>query len=174
MADQLLGDYWSILTGTLCFYLPGLLLIASTTIPGFLGEEFNRSALAFGFLVLWPVGTGIVKSIVNVFGAKQFHPLLQSSLIEAYYVKFYMCINIGALIGGVVVPLLAQKNVTMAYFLPVVLLFMCVSLFASGSSRYVRSAPQSSLWKLLCEKKKKVPLSAAPITTQTRFLCFQL
>jgi hypothetical protein len=23
--------------------------------------------------------------------------LLQSSLIEAYYVKFYMCINIGAL-----------------------------------------------------------------------------
>jgi len=36
-----------------------------------------------------------------VFGAKQFHPLLQSSLIEAYYVNFYMCINIGALFGGV-------------------------------------------------------------------------
>jgi POT family proton-dependent oligopeptide transporter len=96
MADSALGDYRSILVGSVCFYLPGLFLIAFTTIPGFLGQEFNRQALSFGLLFLWPVGTGIVKSCVNVFGARQFHPILQSSLIESYFVSFYMCINYGA------------------------------------------------------------------------------
>ena len=107
LADSILGDYYAMLVGAIVFYIPGLLLIAFTTIPGLLGEEFNRKALSFGLLFLWPMGTGIVKSIVNVFGAKQHHPLLQSSLIESYYVKFYMCINIGALIGGFAVPILA-------------------------------------------------------------------
>jgi dipeptide/tripeptide permease len=100
------------------------------------------------------VGTGIVKSVVNVFGAKQFHPLLQSSLIEAYYVKFYMCINVGALIGGIAVPLLAQENVTLAYFLPVVMLSMGVCLFLLGTRRYVRSKPKGGLFK----KKKRVAI----------------
>jgi proton-dependent oligopeptide transporter, POT family len=160
LADRFLGDYWSILAGILFFYLPGLTLIALTTVPGLLGDEFNNFVLGFGLLFLWPTGTGIVKSIVNVFGAKQFHPLLQSSLIEAYYVKFYMCINVGALIGGVLVPLLAQENVTLAYFLPVVLYFMSVLLFSAGSSRYVRTTPEvMNLWKSLWEtKKKKAPV----------------
>lgn len=95
LADSLLGDYWSIFVGSLVFYLPGLLLIALTTIPGALGPTFNTKALEFGLLLLWPVGTGIVKSIVNVFGARQFHPILQSSRTESYYVSFYMAINIG-------------------------------------------------------------------------------
>ena len=90
VVDQLLGDYYSILAGCLLFYIPGLIVIAFTTIPGLLGDTFNRRALAIGLLVLWPTGTGMVKSLVNVFGARQFHPLLQSSLIEAYYVNFYM------------------------------------------------------------------------------------
>ena len=95
LADTVMGDYHGLLTGSFLFYLPGLVLIALTTIPGLLGSEFNSQALVGGFIFLWPFGTGIVKAIVNVFGAKQFHPLLQSSLIESYYVSFYMAINIG-------------------------------------------------------------------------------
>ena len=146
LADSVLGDYWSILVGAMVFYLPGVFLIATTTIPQFLGHEFNKTALSFGLLFLWPVGTGIVKSVINVFGAKQHHPLLQSSLIEAYYVKFYMCINIGALVGGILVPVLAQRNVTVAYFLPVVMLSLGALVFISGSSRYVRAKPKGSLF----------------------------
>ena len=82
-----------------------------------------------------------------VFGAKQFHPLLQSSLIESYYVKFYMCINIGALIGGIVVPLVAQVNVTLAYTYPVVMLLVGIVLFISGTSRYVCHPPKGDLLK---------------------------
>jgi proton-dependent oligopeptide transporter, POT family len=68
LADSLLGDYWSILVGALVFYIPGLFLIAFTTIPGLLGKDFNIAALGVGLLFLWPTGTGIVKSIVNIFG----------------------------------------------------------------------------------------------------------
>jgi proton-dependent oligopeptide transporter, POT family len=151
LADSYLGEYWTTFVGTLGFYLPGLIIIALTTIPGLLGKTFNKSALSIGLLALWPIGTGIVKALVNVFGAKQFHPLLQSSLIEAYYVKFYMCINIGALLGGVIVPLLAQYNVTIAYFLPVCMLTIGIGLFALGSKRYVRQKPKGNIFG----KKKK-------------------
>lgn len=89
LADALMGDYFAILFGAVFLYLPGLVLILLSTVPYLLGDTFNKAAMSIGVLFLWPTGTGVVKSIVNVFGAKQFHPLLQSSLIESYYVNFY-------------------------------------------------------------------------------------
>jgi len=160
----LLGDYNSLLVGALCFYLPGLILIALTTIPGLLGSEFNTTALAGGLIFLWPVGTGIVKSIVNVFGAKQFHPLLQSSLIESYYVSFYMCINIGALVGGILIPFLAQIQITVAYFLPVGMLGMAVVCFLVGTKKYVRTKPKGNIFGS-SKKKKKRPASVSSVDT---------
>jgi POT family proton-dependent oligopeptide transporter len=71
LADKVLGDYWSILVGDIFFYIPGLVLITLSTVPGLLGDEFPKQLLSIGLLCLWPMGTGIVKSIVNVFGAKQ-------------------------------------------------------------------------------------------------------
>jgi dipeptide/tripeptide permease len=159
LADSVLGDYYSLLFGALAFYLPGLTLIALTTIPGFLGDEFNSKALAFGLIFLWPTGTGIVKSIVNVFGAKQFHPLLQSSLIESYYVSFYMSINIGALVGGVLIPFLAQVNVTVAYFVPVAMLGAAVLCFLSGTRKYNRMKPKGDCFSK--KKKKKVATTSS-------------
>lgn len=148
LADCFLGDYKAMLVGSICFYIPGLILIMGSSIPHLWGlETFSRKGLGIGLLFLWPVGTGIVKSIVNVFGAKQFHPLLQSSLIESYYVKFYMCINIGALIGGIVVPLVAQSDITLAYTFPVAMLLIGIILFLSGTSRYVRHPPKGDMFQ---------------------------
>ena len=142
LADNILGEYLTILLGSTMCYIPGLFLIALTTIPRCLGRVFNHGAIRWGLLVLWPIGTGTVKACVNVFGAKQFHPILQSSLIESYYVNFYMCINIGALTGGIVVPIVAQWSVTVAYFIPVCMLGLGVSLFLFGTPRYVRPRPK--------------------------------
>lgn len=143
LADNLLGEYVTILIGCCVCYIPGLILIAVTTIPNFMGSAyFNVKAIQWGLLVLWPIGTGTVKACVNVFGAKQFHPILQSSLIESYYVNFYMCINIGALTGGVVVPIVAQWDVTWAYFIPVVVLILGVMLFLLGGGKYVKPVPR--------------------------------
>ena len=71
VADGLLGDYFGIIVGISLFYLPGLLVIALVTFPGVLGSTFNMTALRVGMLGLMPIGTGFIKSLVNVFGAKQ-------------------------------------------------------------------------------------------------------
>jgi hypothetical protein len=79
--------------GLLVFYISGVLIIMMTMIPHLLGDEFNDSLLTLTVLFLWPMlGKGNVKSIVNVFRAKQYHPLLQSSLMQSYYVLFYTVI----------------------------------------------------------------------------------
>ena len=169
LADCFLGDYKAMLVGSICFYLPGLLLILGSSIPHLWGlETFSRKTLCIGLLFMWPVGTGIVKSIVNVFGAKQFHPLLQSSLIESYYVKFYMCINIGALIGGIIVPLVAQTDITLAYTFPVAMLLIGVVLFLSGTPRYVRHPPKGDMFKGMNIKWFNTPtIKKVPSVTST-------
>ena len=137
LADGILGDYWVILGGTLALYIPGCLLIALSTVPGLLGDTFNVTALLVGLLCFYPVGAGTIKSAVSTFGAKQFHPVLQKHQISSYYVSFYMAINLGALCGGILVSTLAQSNVTLAYFTPVVMLCLGLLIFAAGTPRYV-------------------------------------
>eukprot|EP00978_Attheya_sp_CCMP212_P025832 scaffold83948_cov63-Attheya_sp.AAC.8 len=146
LSDSFFGEYWSIVIGCFVFYLPGMVIIMITTIPGLLGDTFDTGLLKVGLLFLWPMGTGVVKSIVNVFGAKQHHPMLQSSLVESYYVSFYMCINVGALAGGIIVPIMAQHNVTIAYCIPIAMLGVAITIFMLGTPRYVRTKPKGDLF----------------------------
>jgi POT family proton-dependent oligopeptide transporter len=145
LADAYLGDYKTILLGTVVFYLPGLFLIASSTTPNWLlgKEEFNVKAYKVALLFFWPLGTGIVKSVVNVFGARQYHPVLQRSMIESFYVRFYMVINVGAVAGCIIIPVVARSSITVAYTIPFVLLLVAVSFFMLGSRRYVIVVPHS-------------------------------
>jgi len=78
-------------------------------------------------------------------GASQYHPLLQKKQIEDYYVKFYMMINIGALLGGIIIPILCQHNIFVAYLLPVIGLTLSTVIFLVGARRYVRIKPQGSV-----------------------------
>jgi len=117
LADSYLGDYKTILVGVIFFYLPGLFVIASSTTPTWwLGmKSFNVGAYKLALLLLWPVGTGTVKAVVSVFGARQYHPLLQRSLVESFYVQFYMVINVGAVVVCIAVPVVARGSITVAY-----------------------------------------------------------
>ena len=57
-----------------------------------------------------------------------------------------MAINIGSLAGIILVPIVAQQNITLAYCLPVSLLGMAICLFLSGTPRYVMSKPRGALF----------------------------
>lgn len=178
LADAILGDYWSIVVGAAVLYWPGILLVTATTVPHLLGPTFNHTVLSIAVLGLWPLGTGMVKSVVNVFGARQFHPLLQSSMIESYYVNFYTSINVGALLGIAGVPILAQQqSVTLAYLLPVALLAMGVVVFVAGTRHYVIRPPPlrgSGAGHSSLSNKKPLFLTsnkngrAVPVTTMLR------
>jgi proton-dependent oligopeptide transporter, POT family len=152
LADKVLGDYYTIVLGLLVFYLPGLLLLVLTTTGR---QQFSdddeyyqfprQRMLSIALLFLWPAGTGIIKSVVNVFGARQFHPILQSSLIESFYIYFYAAINVGALAGISILPVVASRiNITVAYVIPLVLLIVGIVLFLSATSRYVVHSPRPS------------------------------
>lgn len=144
VADGFLGDFYSILLGVSCFYLPGIIMISLTTFPYLLGETFPIKVLTAGMLALMPLGTGFIKSVVNVFGAKQYHPLLQAALVESYYVNFYVSINVGALIGGILVPLMCQVHMEAAYLIPVCSLGFGLMIFVGFSPRFVKRAPEKT------------------------------
>jgi len=150
VADGGVGDYWGIILGTAFLYIPGLVLQSLTTFPGVLGTTFNTTAARVAMLGLIPVGAGFIKALVNVFGAKQYHPVLQTSQIESYYIKFYMFLVGGALAGGLVLPVVAQVNIIVAYSIPPVLMTLALLIFLSGSRRYVKSKPNNTdLWNTL-------------------------
>ena len=153
LADRILGDYKTILLGFVIFYLPGVFVIASSTTPTWwLGKEtFNVTAYKVALLLLWPLGTGTVKAVVNIFGARQYHPILQRSMIESFYVRFYMIINVGACLGFIIMPIVARHNITIAYIIPLVLLFIALVFFIAGSTRYVNAIPGKYI---MVEKKE--------------------
>jgi proton-dependent oligopeptide transporter, POT family len=142
VADGYLGDYWTLLVGAGIFYLPGLVVLGLTTIPYLLGSTFNHAALTTAMLGMCPIGAGIVKTVTSVYGAKQFHPVLQTSMIESYYVYYFLALNVGALGGGIVVPLLAQWDDTAAFLFPAASLASGVAGFVAGTRRYVTMQPR--------------------------------
>ncbi len=85
-----------------------------------------------------------------VFGAKQYHPVLQSSLIQSYYVSFYTVINIGAVAGIGLIPILAQYNITIAYMVPMGLLTIGGTSLVIGTPRYVRTPPRLREGNVCC------------------------
>jgi proton-dependent oligopeptide transporter, POT family len=90
-----------------------------------------------------------------VFGAKQYHPVLQSSLIQSYYVSFYTVINVGALAGIGLIPILAQYNITIAYMVPMGLLTVGGTMLVLGTPRYVRTPPRERQGDILCCGSKR-------------------
>ena len=150
MADGWLGDYFAIVLGTSFLLIPGLVLQSLTTFPGLLGPEFNTTAARVAMLGLIPVGTGFIKSLVNVFGAKQYHPVLQTTQVESYYVKFYMFIVGGALVGGIILPIVTQYNIYAAYIIPPCMMTLALFIFLLGTRRYVKPKPnKTDLWNTL-------------------------
>ena len=92
-------------------------------------------------------GTGFIKALVNVFGAKQYHPILQASAISSYYTNFYVTINVGSFIASMSAPILAHKSIVGTYFIPFGSMVLGLGIFLLFSKRYVRGPPEK---KALC------------------------
>ena len=56
-----------------------------------------------------------------------------------------MVITIGGLLGSIVIPLMANINITIAYFIPFGVLALGFLIFVSGSKRYVREKPDGTV-----------------------------
>ena len=168
IADGFLGDFRTILLAGTVFYLPGLVLISLSTFPGLLGTTFNSDALLTGLIALMPLGMGLNKACMNAFGAKQFHPVLQSSKLEQYFVFLYVAVNIGGLLGTIIIPVLAQIDLVAAYLIPVSSLLLGLIMFLVGSGRYIKTPPQratiTNMFEIIGQYMVCKPLDSSKIS----------
>ena len=66
-----------------------------------------------------------------------------------------MVINVGSLVGGLLIPIVAQYNITIAYFIPLLMLTAGLVCFLAGSHRYVVARPRGSIWSALLSDTNK-------------------
>ena len=141
LADTWLGFFKTILLFS-CIYMAGLTLLSISAIPS-ISQTWMVYVALMGLIAL---GAGGIKSCVNVMGASQFHPTEHQKEITRFFTFFYAAINIGAIVGGIVVPLVKQVTGSffISYLIPLGSFAIATLVFVIGSPRYVKMNPQGS------------------------------
>ena len=141
LADTVLGTYNTILIFS-AVYMGGLALLVVSAIT-FIDQ------LWMVYIALWvllAVGAGGIKSCVSVLGGQQYCPDQPKEHITTFFTLFYASINVGALIGGIAVPITAKEadSYAVAYMLPAIAFAAATVVLVLGSKRYVKMKPQGS------------------------------
>jgi dipeptide/tripeptide permease len=140
IADSFLGAYKTILLFS-GLYMAGLVCLVFGAIDG-LSQPWM---VHVGMMVFITTGAGGIKSCVNVLGAQQFHPVAHKQQVTTFFTFFYASINIGALVGGLICPQVADSvSFFAAYLIPLGSFVLAVAVFVAGSSRYVKMLPTGS------------------------------
>ena len=62
-------------------------------------------------------------------------------ILPSLLCSYEVVINVGAVAGCIVIPVVARSSITVAYMIPFVLLLVAVLCFVTGSNRYVAAVP---------------------------------
>jgi POT family proton-dependent oligopeptide transporter len=137
LADFLTGDYWMILILLIVFFLPGIAIITFCAWPYLLGDEFPINLYRVGFQILYSIGNGGIDTIVDIFGAKQFHPVVHTNLLDSYFVWSAVMAAVGGLTAELVYSMTANAYVAISFGLMFFVLLIATLLFIYGSKRYI-------------------------------------
>ena len=140
-ADTWLGSFMTILVFS-GLYMVGLALLSVSAVPN-IGVPWMVYLSLYGFIAL---GAGGIKSCVNILGGAQYHPEIHVKEITRFFTFFYAAINVGGIVGGIVVPVVQQAtgDYFIGYLIPLVAFGIATLVFLLGSPRYVKMAPQGS------------------------------
>lgn len=136
-ADCLLGDYWTLLIVLFAFFIPGSLLIFLSSWPYLLGDTFPFQVFKSGMLYLYPIGGGGIDTIVDIFAAKQFHPILQDDQIEKFYVWAFVANAAGGMLSTVGYSMIGNVSVPGTFLFMFVTVVTATFLYCLYSKRYV-------------------------------------
>lgn len=149
LADTFTGVYFTIL-GFSLLYMLGLIILTLSSVRS-ISEPWMIHLSLLGLIT---VGAGGIKSCVNVMGAQQMHPEEHKELITRFFTYFYASINLGAIIGGIVTPILLQQvNFTASFAFPLAFFVVATIVFVLGDfmNRYVKAKPQGSAVLEVCK-----------------------
>lgn len=107
-ADFVTGDYWIILLLLFGFFIPGVLIVFLCAWPYLLGDTFNVQLLRVGMQVLYPIGSGGIDTICDIFGAKQFHPIQHSDRLGSYFIWATVMLAVGGVTAELVYSMIAN------------------------------------------------------------------
>ena len=142
IADTVLGIYKTILVFSFV-YMAGLGLLCVSAI-----DNINQLWLVyFSLFGLLAVGAGGIKSCISVLGGQQYSPVDQKEQLTTFFTWFYASINLGALIGSFVVPLVIKEtdnNFFVGYLIPAIAFVVATAVIILGSKRYVIMKPKGS------------------------------
>jgi POT family proton-dependent oligopeptide transporter len=134
LADRWLGRYRTIMSLAL-FYCLG---------HGALALFEGSRAGVFTGLALIALGAGGIKPCVSAFIGDQFDPT-QQQLLPRVYGLFYWAINLGALFGFALIPLLRDHHgFAWAFGVPGIFMAVATLVFRAGASRYIKVLPAAA------------------------------
>ncbi|KAI9032825.1 POT family-domain-containing protein [Phycomyces nitens] len=159
VADQYLGRYRTILLFS-CVYMLGWLILTATSTPAAIAHGSGFPGYIVSLIVIG-FGTGGIKGIVSTLCADQYKTtenyvketksgelvLVDYDLsIQHLYNWFYWAINVGALLGGVICPIL-ELNIGFwaAYLLPTCIFALAIFVFICGGRFYYKPPATSSV-----------------------------
>lgn len=156
----------------------GLILLSVSAIPESIAAGFGLPGFIVSTYIFIAFGTGGIKANVSAYSAEQvregIHPTadpkvyLDSSLtVESVFRYFYWAINVGALLGQIICPVVIQQyhSYPIAYAIPAVLFFVGIIVFVLGKNHYYNKPPSGSIllktWR--CMYKAMSTKAQAPV-----------
>ncbi|KAG0174905.1 peptide transporter ptr2 [Apophysomyces sp. BC1021] len=159
VADQYIGRYWTILVFS-TVYMIGWLILTTTATPAAIASGAGFPGYIVSLIVIG-VGTGGIKGIVSPLCADQYETtenyvreekngelvVVDYDLsIQHLYNWFYWCINVGALLGGIICPTLERYvSFWTAFLLPTCMFAVAIMVFVAGSRFYYKPPPTESV-----------------------------
>jgi len=154
IADVWLGRFKTIATFS-CVYMVGLIVLTVSALPG-LKASFGFAGFILSTYVFIAFGTGGIKANVSAFAAEQVKPGIQRTddpgvvidsnvTVESVFRYFYWAINVGAMLGMAICPIVAHHSYSAAFLIPACLFAVGVVVFFLGRARYVTKAPDGTV-----------------------------
>ena len=168
LSDTLIGRYWAVIVGMICYIL-GYSLLTALSINGlyFTGCDLTPHETRNGYSLLWLIGSspdsctipvyvilvligmgvGCVRANLTPFGAEQVRAGGDTA-VRQFFNSYYWCVNIGSLIG-IAVLAYVELNIPGGFFISFLTATtsLCASLviFCCGRCYYVIHRPGSSV-----------------------------
>ncbi|KAJ1990059.1 hypothetical protein H4R33_001850 [Dimargaris cristalligena] len=160
VADQYLGKYRTILIFA-ALYAVGLAILTMSSTRTSIDLGYGLPGFLVGCYFFMGLGTGGMKSNVSAFVAEQIPldkagdlvPTMQPGVyidyhltVERVFRYFYWAICLGAFIGQIACPLVAQNfSYPLAFLLPTVLFVVAIFTFLSGRHSYINKPPTEAV-----------------------------
>ncbi|KAF7360979.1 putative peptide transporter ptr2 [Mycena sanguinolenta] len=159
IADVHLGRFNTICVAVVIALLGHIILIVAA-VPGIIEHPDTALAIFLAALFVMGLGTGLFKANISPLVAEQYkrtkpfvvtNPTGEQVIVDPtltvsrIYMYFYLMINLGSLLGQVLMTYSEKASFWLAYTLPTVVFLLCPIILVMGRKRYVRSPPTSSV-----------------------------